>query len=93
MEQHHCPHTLYSIRISVILNIPKQRLDQRQFWNSITFLFNRQLSAHVDIMNPNGLAAKFPWLNMSDLALGSYGNLHNLYMYISKYICNFLAGF
>ncbi|KXV16779.1 FAD-dependent oxidoreductase [Caballeronia megalochromosomata] len=33
----------------------------------------QSLGANIDLLSPDGLKAKFPWLNVGDLAAGAYG--------------------
>ena len=48
------------------------------------------LGAKVELMSPNMLKAKFPWLKTEDLLLGSYGKKTIVYIYIYIYIYMFV---
>ena len=37
--------------------------------------YQRQLGAHVELLNPVQLANKFPWLNTAGISLASFGEL------------------
>lgn len=45
-----------------------------------THLTQRKAGANwIDLLNPEDLSAKFPWLNTNGIALGSFGNQNEGY--------------
>lgn len=45
-------------------------------FNFLILMF-RELNVSVDLLSPDMMKKKFPWLNVDDIELGSYGSLNS----------------
>lgn len=44
---------------------------------NILILMFRELNVSVDLLSPDMIKKKFPWLNVNDIELGSLGTLNS----------------
>lgn len=49
-------------------------------------MYSRKLGAKTVLLSPEQIAAKFPWINLENVVVGSYGNINCLIVLFSSFI-------
>lgn len=65
----------------MLQNHEVQKYDNLNEWHILIFnlllwIF-RELGANVDLLSPEMIKTRYPWLNVDDIELGSFGSLNS----------------